>query len=113
MQQSVSKASYAPIDTQIRSSNEDRHTLQPSSLSGHAHMESSLTGFEEDCPPNAKPARQPSRKKATAPAASSQVAQGSALADAGTVFTWNANSVTQGLILAEILGKPKSLQRRA
>lgn len=113
MQQSVSKPAYTAMDIKIHSSNEDRHTLQPSSISGHAHVESSITGFEEDCPPAVRPARQTSNKKAATPPAFSKGAQRSTLAGAGTVFSWNADEVTQGIILAEILGKPKALQRRA
>ncbi len=79
-----------------------RHTLEASSISGHAHMESSLTGFANDCPP----ASSMSSAKAQPVPVQACATEGSA------PFNWDVRNVTQGLVLAEILGKPKAFQNR-
>ena len=111
--QGIPMPANTQVNTDIRSSSEDRHPLEASSISGHAHMESSLTGFEESCPPTVKPAPQPARKKPAATPASPKTAQRSTFANGESAFRWNADNVAQGIILGEILGKPKALQKRA
>ena len=92
----------AAMTAQVHASNESRHTLEASSLTGHSHVESSLTGLAADCPPESQ-----LRRSAGATVA--------ACVDSGASipFEWNASEVARGLILSEILGKPKALQRRA
>ena len=79
-----------------------RHTLEASSISGHAHMESSLTGVSNDCPPASSMA---SAKAQPIPVQVSAT-------DGSVPFNWDVRNVTQGLVLAEILGKPKAFQNR-
>jgi len=74
-----------------------RHTLAPSHETGHAHQETSMTGFEPDCPPLVS-----AFDTATeAPMAS---------APGMSAFTWRPDAVRDGLIYAEILSKPKALR---
>ena len=65
------------------------HTVTVSSESGHAHEETSMSGVTADCPPEKAPAKQ---TQAPAPSASA------------TAFTWDVQSVRNGLVMAEILG---------
>ncbi len=93
------------VGTRVHATSEKRHTLEASSLTGHAHTESSLTGIVEECPPKApqtQPAQAPAFPRPGMPAA-----------DAPAPFNWNVSEVTRGLVLAEILGKPKALKNRA
>lgn len=78
-----------------------QHRLEASQFTGHAHEETSMTGVQEDCPPKAmpKPGAEPVR---TAPAAAGE---GS--------FDWDADGVRSGLIMAEILGKPRCMRQGA
>lgn len=78
-----------------------RHALEASSVTGHAHTESSITGIEPECPPE-KP-----RSRFAAPETAAPVPS----AVSANAFTWNVNDVTRGLILSEILGKPKALRQ--
>lgn len=104
------------------------HVVQPSRASGHYHTESSMTGFEP-CPPNAGPRmdrpladRLAEFKAAKAAAArSTQQAAWKATEETPTVvalggapllpFSFDPAQVRNGLIYAEILGKPKALRR--
>ena len=65
------------------------HTVTVSSESGHAHEETSASGVEAECPPDKAPAKQ-----------TAQQAQGRV----ENAFTWDVQSVRNGLVMAEILG---------
>lgn len=112
------------------------HIVQPSWESGHAHTESSMTGVES-CPPATAPSmdrpladRLSEFKAAKAaairnaqPASNRKPLQSSLTnADARTpiapaetapvaAFSWDPAQAQNGLIYAEILGKPKALRR--
>ena len=64
---------------------------------GHTHTESSMTGEEACPPPKVVAVHQPEAEKK--PAAT------------GALLDFQPNSVLQGVLYAEILGKPKALQR--
>jgi hypothetical protein len=66
---------------------------------GHTHTESSMTG-EESCPPPKPVAQKPAA--AVQPSAASS----------GALSNLQTNGVLQGILYAEILGKPKALQRK-
>ena len=74
------------------------HVVTSTLEGGHTHTESSMTG-EEDCPP-----------PKVAAVRLTEDGKGSA-APAGNLLGFQPNSVLQGVIYAEILGKPKALQR--
>lgn len=65
------------------------HTVTVSSESGHAHEETSASGVAADCPPDKAPAKQ-----------TPQQAQG----PFENAFSWDVQSVRNGLVMAEILG---------
>ncbi|MDO4572786.1 MAG: hypothetical protein Q4C13_05415 [Clostridia bacterium] len=71
-----------------------RHTLTPSSEGGHAHEETSMTGFNADCPPAAEP------EPVSAQAAGAGM----------PAFSWRPDAVLNGMIYAEILARPKALR---
>ena len=73
------------------------HVVTSTLEGGHTHTESSLTG-EEDCPP-------------TQPAKPELGAEQSAPAARGSLLGFDGNSVLQGVLYAQILGKPKAIQR--
>lgn len=75
------------------------HVVTSTLEGGHTHTESSMTG-EESCPPP-KPAPQKPAAVTTTPEANS-----------GALLNLQTNSVLQGVLYAEILGKPKALQRK-
>ena len=75
------------------------HVVTSTLEGGHTHTESSLTG-EESCPPP-KPAAQK-------PAAAAQTPD----ANPSPLLNLQSNAVLQGVLYAEILGKPKALQRK-
>lgn len=75
------------------------HVVTSTLEGGHTHTESSMTG-EEACPPS-KAASQKQVEKAPA-----------AEPAAGGLLSFQPNSVLQGVLFAEILGKPKALQRK-
>ena len=75
------------------------HVVTSTLEGGHTHTESSLTG-EESCPP-LKPAAQK-------PAAAAQTPD----ANPSPLLNLQSNAVLQGVLYAEILGKPKALQRK-
>ncbi len=65
-----------------------QHVVEASSISGHAHEETSMTGIRPPCPPDAQ----------TAPKPPSSAPGG----EAG--FVWRQNEVLSGIVMAEILG---------
>ena len=74
------------------------HVVTSTLEGGHTHTESSMTG-EEDCPPplaNVPKAQQTSEAPATQEG----------------LLSFQPNGVLQGVLYAEILGKPKALQRQ-
>ena len=104
-----------------------RHPLTPSREADHAHMETSMTGINDVCPPAApmqsrveeipladRLAAYKAKKQRTQPAALPKEAppQVVDLAAAGAEpFRFDPARVREGLIYAEILGKPKALRR--
>ena len=74
------------------------HVVTSTLEGGHTHTESSMTG-EEACPPPKVAAVKPPEAKSHA-------------AEAGALLSFQPNSVLQGVLYAEILGKPRSLQRK-
>ena len=99
------------------------HVVQPSRATGHAHTESSMTGFEA-CPPGAdRPlaerlaafkAAKAAAKDAPRPAApvGRETAPRPAVLPAQAPFRFDPAEARNGLIYAEILGKPKALRHR-
>ena len=75
------------------------HVVTSTLEGGHTHTESSMTG-EESCPPP--------KAAAQNMAATVQTPQ----ADSGALLSFAANDVLRGVLYAEILGKPKALQRK-
>ena len=75
------------------------HVVQSTLEGGHTHTESSMTGEEACPPPKAVQAKHTEPAKA-------------ASETAGALLDFQANSVLQGVLYAEILGKPKALQRK-
>ena len=65
------------------------HTVTVSSESGHAHEETSASGVAADCPPDKAPAKQTPQQ---------------AQSPFENAFTWDVQSVRNGLVMAEILG---------
>ncbi|HWQ06258.1 MAG TPA: hypothetical protein VN453_03500 [Feifaniaceae bacterium] len=66
---------------------EPEHVVTASNESGHVHQETSMTGNNAACPPDAKPVSTVPSVPATESA-----------------FVWDSSQVRNGLILAEILG---------
>jgi hypothetical protein len=64
------------------------HEVTPSSVSGHAHEETSMSGIDSSCPPDQAPTVQVS----------------AALSSADSAFVWDPANARSGLVLAEILG---------
>lgn len=75
------------------------HVVTSTLEGGHTHTESSMTG-EESCPPP--------KAAAQNMAAAVQTPQ----VDSGALLSFAANDVLRGVLYAEILGKPKALQRK-
>ena len=75
------------------------HVVQSTLEGGHTHTESSMSGEEACPPPKPVPAKQPAPGKAPA-------------GNTGALLNFQTNSVLQGVLYAEILGKPKALQRK-
>lgn len=96
------------VQTQLRQS-PAQHPLEASSLSGHAHMESSITGIQPDC--GSVKSMGAGQSGAEKPAAAAAVQAGSTPPSGNAGFCWNQNAVLQGIVMAEILGKPKSLRQ--
>ena len=76
----------------------ERHELEASQLTGHAHEETSMTGFADECEPAGKPKR-----------ASLTVQAETA---ASPVPRLTVDDLRRAVVLSEILGKPKALRRR-
>ena len=77
----------------------ERHALEASQLTGHAHEETSMTGFSEECEPSGKPKREsltPVPKEAPAAAAP----------------RLSVEDLRRAVVYSEILAKPKALRRR-
>lgn len=67
------------------------HVVAPSSISGHAHEETSMSGVNASCPPGQTPAVQPAQTAA-------------ATASGESAFVWDPANARTGLVMAEILG---------
>lgn len=78
-----------------------QHVVKPLTESTHRHVESSMTGIEE-CHEPAVP--QPHERDA--------YARGAERAELPYGLVFNRDAVTQGVLYAEILGKPKALRKR-
>lgn len=65
------------------------HAVTPSSISGHAHEETSMNDVDASCPP-----------EKLSPAQAAAAASGAA----SSAFVWDAAGVRNGLVMAEILG---------
>lgn len=65
------------------------HAVTPSSVSGHAHEETSMVGVDASCPPEKL---------------SSVQAAAAATDAAPSAFVWNPADARNGLVMAEILG---------
>lgn len=78
-----------------------QHVVKPLTESTHRHVESSMTGIEE-CHEPAVP--QPHERDAYARSAEQ--------AELPYRLMFNRDAVTQGVLYAEILGKPKALRKR-
>ncbi len=70
------------------------HTVTASSLSGHAHQETSATGIQKECPPDEVLAAQAVQ--------AARAAQ--AYASGESAFVWNVSDARAGLVMAEVLG---------
>lgn len=88
------------IESRMEETRGRRHTLEASSLTGHAHTESSMGGAPEHCPP------QTVRVAASVPVHTSPAIP-AALARLST----DHNAVMQAILYGEILGKPKAMRR--
>ncbi len=76
------------IASKLRELNQTpQHVVSASSISGHAHQETSMTGIRPDCPPDATPAVTP-----VTPVASD------------SAFVWDQTQALNGIVLSEILG---------
>ena len=73
------------------------HVVTSTLEGGHTHTESSMTG-EEACPPPKVAASKPT-----------EAGKGVSTKE-GALLSFQTNSVLQGFLYAEILGKPKALQ---
>lgn len=105
-----------------------RHVLDTSTASGHAHTESSMTGFNDRCPPVVPiPEQRPIAERLAAYKAEKRASERAAAytafaaepapmavdldAPAQSVFQFDPARAREGLLYAEILGKPKALRR--
>ncbi len=88
------KSTLKQIDASV-----GHHNVEASSISGHSHQETSMTGIVEECAPIS-----PAPKKHSAPSTTASVPQLS-------FPKLDQKNLREGIILAEILGKPKSLKR--
>lgn len=74
------------------------HVVTSTLEGGHTHTESSMTGEESCPPPKVVQARQPETGK-------------NAVENTDALLDFHANSVLRGVLYAEILGKPRALQK--
>ena len=119
--------STEPSAPRMTTPQQRRHPLMPSRKTGHAHMETSMTGIEADCPPisaSANPSEIPpladrlsayKAEKRRAEQAKAPVSKAPEVVDLAETkhasFSFDPARVREGLIYAEILGKPKALRR--
>jgi hypothetical protein len=76
------------IASKLRELNQSpQHVVSASSISGHAHQETSMTGIRPDCPPDVRPAA-----SVVVPVA------------AESAFVWDQTQALNGIVLSEILG---------
>ena len=76
------------------------HVVTSTLEGGHSHTESSMTGEESCPPPKAVPVQQQPQAQRTSDAGM------------GDLISFDPHSVLEGVVFAEILGKPRSLQRK-
>ena len=98
--ESVLPMRRTPIEsrlTQIQAT--QRHTLEASSLTGHAHEERSISGIQGDC-------TVPNRRMPIAKTEETAVPR-----PAAPIPALNAETARLGILYGEILGKPKALRR--
>lgn len=105
----VGSTLQAPMQSRLEDPLGRQHTLEPSFISGHAHTESSITGIQEDCPPP----RTAARAKVDRPAQVQphQQAPDTPTADMLGRLVRSRNALVQGMLMSEVLGKPKALRR--
>lgn len=99
-EQSAGQKQKKASDTAYGGTPRYTHVVTSTLEGGHTHTESSMTG-EEDCPPPKAAHRNPAEEKMPA-----------AQKNTGALVDFQPNSVLQGVLYAEILGKPKALQRK-
>ncbi len=85
------------VDSQYGGTPRYTHVVTSTLEGGHTHTESSMTGEESCPPPKPVPQKQPEAGKAHPD-------------NTGALLNFQPNSVLQGVLYAEILGKPKALQ---
>ena len=78
-----------------------QHILKPSHLSGHAHQETSMEGFERECPPEMLRFDLTEDEEIFCDSSNNDL----------PVFCWKSDTVANGIVYAEILSKPKALRR--
>ena len=102
-EKTVSSTVDATVGTSVASSLQEisssvgHHNVEASSIAGHYHVENSMTGFGSDCPPKTAPVH----RKVQTPAAPVSAPSG----------RFTQEQLRNGIVLAEILGKPKALRR--
>lgn len=97
-QQSISRPAALPKSTiSSRVAPTPLHVVEATSLGGHTHTESSITGIEEECH--------------TGPVVKKQAAV-KAPAAGQAAFQFDANQMRNAVLYSEILGKPRSLRNR-
>ena len=88
--------SVKPYESTLQVPQGRRHTLEASSVTGHAHTESSMSGEQEPCPPGMQGvpvSRKTSPKTGIA------------------ALMTDKDALRQAVLYSEILGKPKALRR--
>ena len=75
------------------------HVVTSTLEGGHTHTESSMTG-EESCPPPKSDMKKPL-----------ETGKNRAVQEGAPLLSFQTNSVLQGVLYSEILGKPKALKR--
>ena len=83
-------------DTTLQEVMGRRHTLEASSITGHAHTENGMSGPPEACPPVAQLVKTP---------------QLAAVKIGPAALMDDHNALAQAVIFSEIIGKPKALRR--
>lgn len=103
--QSVTQKVSAQVDSRLKETTR-QHDLEASFLTGHAHTESSMEA-EQACPPARRGERTAAPGAAPQPRYAAPQPLYAALESLGT----DTNALMQGIVIAEILGKPKALRR--